>query len=104
MEPVTRLFQGLFYFRLLSYSVSDFLSFLRYSSLFSWGFRLTKTLVSFGLLRRMASVITKGTDNVSYDVNARQYSSAKCKEDISPYNKSIRADLSEILWPSYVSW
>ena len=27
----------------------------------------------------------------------------KCKEDISPYNKSIRADLSEILWPSYVS-
>ena len=39
---------------------------------------------------------------MSYDVNARQCSSAKCKEDISPYNKSIRADLSAILWPSYV--
>ena len=60
MESVTRLFQGFFYFRLVS--VSDFLSFLRYSSLFSWGFRLTKTLVSFGLLRRMASLIAKGTD------------------------------------------
>ena len=40
---------------------------------------------------------------MSYDVNARQCSSAKCKEDISSYNKSIRADLSAILWPSYVS-
>ena len=60
MESVTRLFQGFFYFRLVS--VSDSLSFLRYSSLFSWGFRLTKTLVSFGLLRRMASLIAKGTD------------------------------------------
>ena len=40
---------------------------------------------------------------MSYDVNARQCSSGKCKEGISPYNKSIRADLSEILWPSYVS-
>ena len=40
---------------------------------------------------------------MSYDVNAQHCSSAKCKEDISPYNKSIRADLSEILWPSYVS-
>ena len=60
MESVTRLFQGLLYFLLVS--VSDFLSFLRYSSLFSWGFRLTKTLVSFGLLRRMASVIAKGID------------------------------------------
>ena len=57
-----RLFQGLFYFRLQSYSVSDFLSFLRYSSLFSWGFRLTKTLVSSGLSRCLASVIAKGTD------------------------------------------
>ena len=60
MESVTRLFQEVLYFRLVS--VSDFLSFLRYSSLFSWGFRLTKTLVSFGLLRRMASLIAKGTD------------------------------------------
>ena len=51
----------------------------------------------------MASVIAKVLINVSYDINARQCSSAKCKEDISPYNKSIRADLSEILWPSYVS-
>ena len=59
MESVTRLFQGLLYFRLVS--VNDFLYFLRYSSLFSWGFRLTKTLVSFGLLRRMASLIAKGT-------------------------------------------
>ena len=60
MESVTHLFQGFFYFRLVS--VSDFLSFLPYSSLFSWGFHLTKTLVSFGLLRRMASLIAKGTD------------------------------------------
>ena len=31
--------------------------------------------------------------NVSYDVNARQCSSATCKEDIFPNNKSIRAVL-----------
>ena len=35
MESVTRLFQGLLYFRLVS--VSDFLSFLRYWSQFSLG-------------------------------------------------------------------
>ena len=51
----------------------------------------------------MASVIAKGTDNMSYDVNARQCSFAMCGEGISPYNKSIPADLSGILWPTFVS-
>ena len=41
--------------------------------------------------------------NASFDVNARQCSSATCKEDIFPNNKLIRAVLSANPWPSYVS-
>ena len=48
-------------------------------------------------------MIAKDTDKCELRCNARQCSSVRCKEDISPYNKSIRADLTEILWPSYVS-
>ena len=56
------------------------------------------------VLIHMASVMAKGTYKCELRCKRTAvFISEECKEDISPYNISIRADLSGSLCPAYVS-